>query len=500
MIGARDRLWIAAKKLAMRKRWMAFTLFSLSLGLTVFTATTSMAEGVRAAFVGTMELMTRKVPPDNVRILPRDPKAPTTAGAKEHAITSGQCSRIATLPGVEAVSTQLVVKNVKLGIELETLDPVMTLTGMEDAFLARFVPPGRKLWERPDRVPVVMGRYVLQSQFDPKAERFRVRRGFAPGAFVGREIELVLGANANIESGFKEEYRDGRKRIGRSTPQERMSRQSEQFRYLRNQYDMNIFQRALKLKAVIAGVGDTDTCMIPMSVARDAHRWLVDRESLANRRAATSGRSAVASEVPGEAVVWALARTVDDVGRVADGVKALGLHPIHRGTMMKDAMEDFSSAMTVVRMIFYGIGAVIFGVSCLFVWSTMSKVIADSRREIGVFRAVGATRRDVLSIFLLQATLLGLGGALLGVACGFGVAAGISRAVLAYVRGQDLSWDVEQYGFEAEDVLPAALYSVDPMAVGLMIAGAVVASLMAGLVPAWRAARMDPVAALQRRE
>lgn len=496
MIGARDRLWIAAKKLLLRKRWMAFTLFSLSLGLTVFTATTSLAEGIRAAFVSSMELMVRKVPADHVRVEPRDPRAPHTAGAKEELITGAQRSRIATLPGVEAVSVQLVVKHVKLGLELQTADPVMTLTGMEDAFLERFAPAGQRLWERPGRVPVVMGRYLLQSQYDAKNERFRVRRTFAEREVIGREVDLVFGANANIDSGFKEEYRDGKKRFVRSTPEERMSRRSEQFRYLRNRYDMNIFQRALKLKAVIAGVGDFDQCLIPLSVARDAHRWLRDRELLASKHPDDPEKE----RADGQPVVWALARTTADVPRVAEAIKALGLHPTHRGTMMRDALEEFSSAMMVARLIFYGIGAVIFGVSCLFVWSTMSKVIADSRREIGVFRAVGATRRDVLSIFMLQATLLGLGGALLGVACGFCVAAGISRAVLRYARGQDLAWDVEQYGFEAEDVLPAALYSVDPMAVGLMIAGAVAASLVAGLVPAWRAANMDPVAALQRRE
>lgn len=72
--------------------------------------------------------------------------------------------------------------------------------------------------------------------------------------------------------------------------------------------------------------------------------------------------------------------------------------------------------------------------------------------------------------------------------------------VLHLVAKQELNWNVEEFGFVTEDVLPAALYSVDPVAVGMMILGAVLASIVAGLVPAWRAANMDPVAALQGRD
>ena len=495
MIGPRDRLWIAAKKLMLRKRWMLFTLFSLSLGLTVFTATTSLGEGVRTAFVNTIQLVVRRVPEDNIKIEPRDPKAPRTQGVHDQPITNADLAKIAAMPGIEAVSTMEVVTPVKLGLELDTADPITQVTGMEDAFLARFVPPGHGLWDAKDRIPIVVGRYLLQSRYDPVSQRFRVRHDLTDASFLGRELEITVGANV-IESRFREDYREGKRRIVPTTREEQASRRAEQYRYLRNRYDLNIYQRALKLKARIVGLADSEHVLIPMSVAKDFSAWLKNREALALKQAEPGAKP----PFEGHRQVWALARTPGDVPAAAAAIKAAGWHPTHRGSMTADAMEEFRSVMKVVSLIFYGIGAVIFAVSCLFVWSTMSRVISDSRREIGVFRAVGATRRDVLSIFLLQAILLGVAGAALGVVSGFGLAAGISKGVLHYAAKQDLHWDVEEYGFEAEDVLPARLYSVDPLACAAMILGAVLASLIAGVVPAWRAANMDPVAALQRRE
>lgn len=493
MIKPRDRLWIAGKKLLLRKRWMLFTLFSISLGLTVFTATTSLAEGVRGAFVNTVELVARRVPEDNIMVEPRDPKAPRTPGALERLLTGADLSRIATMPGVESVSPMEVVNPVRLSLPLETADPVSSLTGMEDAFLQRFVLVGQ-LWDAPGRVPVVMGRFLLQSYYDDASQRFRVRRGFTDAQVLGRDVEITVGANV-VEVMFRDDFKDGKRRRVRTTREERATRLAEQYRYLRNRYDMNIYRRALKLKGRIVGVGDFDHCLIPITVARDAVAWLHGREALASRQPGETR-----TETGSHRHVWVLARGAAEVAVAAAAIKAAGFHPTHRNSMTAEHMEEFGAVMKVVRLIFYGIGSVIFAVSCLFVWATMSRVIADSRREIGVFRAVGATRRDVLSIFLLQAMLLGAGGAALGVCSGFGLAAAISRGVLYLATRAELNWDVENYGLETEDVMPAALYSVDPLAVGLMVLGAVLASMLAGLVPAWRAANMDPVAALQRRD
>lgn len=494
MMTRRDRLWIAGKKLTLRKRWMFFTLFSLSLGLTVFTATTSLAEGVRAAFVNTIELVARRVPEDHLKVTVRDPRKPRTPGVKDAVLDSAAVTRLTTLPGVDAVSPALEVTPVQLSLPLETAEPMFTVRGMEEAFLERLMPRGSRLADLHGRVPIVIGRYLLQSRYDEQAQGFRMRRGVSDASFIGRDLDLTVGANVP-EMPFREDYKDGKRRIVRTTREERATRVAEQYRYLRNRYDMNIYQRALRLKARIVAIGTSDQCLIPLPVARDLKAWLQARETLSNH--APEEREDETERFP---FVWLLARDAAHVPAVAAAVKEAGFHATHRSSIMQEQLDEFGAAMKVVRMIFYAVGGVIFLISCLFVWTTMSRVISDSRREIGVFRAVGATRRDVLSIFLLQAALLGAAGAILGVMSGFGAAAGISKLVLHLVRQQDLQWSVEEYGFDADDVLPAVLHSVDPVAVGLMVLGAVIASIVAGLVPAWRAANMDPVAALQRRD
>jgi hypothetical protein len=502
-----DRLWIASKKLTVRKRWVAFTLFSLSLGLVVFTATTSLAEGVRAAFFNTVLLAVRKFPADSIRVDHRNPRIARIVPPREVYIRDEEMKKISGLSGVEAVTERVVVSPIRIGLAIETMDGANTVHGMADEFLARFLPPGRRLWEDPGRVPLIVNRTMLASRYDAAAQRFRVVSDLPLARELGRDVDLWIGYNGAVEGEFKEEYDEGRRKILRCSRDEVELRRAQHYRYLAARFDMNIYQRALRLRARVVGIADIETSLIPLSVARSAATWLRCREQLASRTGTGSSRPDADGDEPrgrandrGHQSVWVLVERDRPLAPVMAAIRVLGFHPVSRDSMVSEAMEEFASAVKVVRAIFYGIGLAIFALASLFVWTTMSKVIGDSRREIGVFRAVGATRRDILSIFVLQALMLGVAGSLIGVALGFGIARMVSRAVLVHVRHQDLFWPLEGYGLEAEDVLPPALYAVDPLATAAMIAGAVVASVAAGLVPAWRAANMDPVAALQRRE
>jgi putative ABC transport system permease protein len=110
--------------------------------------------------------------------------------------------------------------------------------------------------------------------------------------------------------------------------------------------------------------------------------------------------------------------------------------------------------------------------------------ILERTREIGIMKAVGGTRRHVAGIFLVEASGIGLLGGGAGIFGGW--AMGLIGNAIA-------TWYAHQRGMSRE---------VAPFEVSLWLgAGALVFSVLvsiaAGLYPAWRAARLDPVVALR---
>ena len=147
----------------------------------------------------------------------------------------------------------------------------------------------------------------------------------------------------------------------------------------------------------------------------------------------------------------------------------------HRGFMLDADIGLRIGFTTVERLLSALIGAV--GAISLFVGgmgvtSVMLVSVAERTREIGIRMATGARRRDILRQFLLEAVAVTFAGGVLGAALGF----------------------ASRFAFEAFDV-PAGL---SPWFVAAALGCAVGTGLAAGIVPARRAAGLDPVAALAR--
>ncbi|TMD93684.1 MAG: FtsX-like permease family protein [Chloroflexi bacterium] len=103
--------------------------------------------------------------------------------------------------------------------------------------------------------------------------------------------------------------------------------------------------------------------------------------------------------------------------------------------------------------------------------------VAERVREIGLKKAVGATTTNVMREFLIEATLIGLIGGLLGYGLGVLVVA------------------IRNVFFPAAD--GSTLFLITPALTALAIGFATVLGAVAGVLPAWRAARLDPVIALR---
>jgi predicted permease len=141
-----------------------------------------------------------------------------------------------------------------------------------------------------------------------------------------------------------------------------------------------------------------------------------------------------------------------------------------------ETVEQFLSASIAQQrfsaLIFGIFGAVAMALACVGIYGVLSYSVAQRKREIGVRMALGAARRDVLGLVVGQAMLL----ALAGVATGLGAAFALTR------------------------LMKSLLFSVsatDPMTFGLVALLLVAVSLLAALVPARRATKVDPLVALR---
>ena len=157
------------------------------------------------------------------------------------------------------------------------------------------------------------------------------------------------------------------------------------------------------------------------------------------------------------------------------------------------ALNDF---FTTMRLLLGGIGGIALIVAAFGIANTMSMAILERTKEIGVMKAIGARDSDVLTVFLVEAALVGLFGGVVGVLISFGLQNLINDA-LAQSAG-------ESAGGGGLIFLPFDLSRVDgqllviPPELPLFIIGvATGVGLLAGLWPAVRAARLLPVIALR---
>lgn len=166
------------------------------------------------------------------------------------------------------------------------------------------------------------------------------------------------------------------------------------------------------------------------------------------------------------------------VSEVAAGVRGLGFQ-----TPGLEVAKQVSQAVGWVQAALALFGGAVLLVAGVGIFTGLSLQVREEEPTIGLYRAVGASRRDILALYLARAGLLGLCGALVGLALGVFVGAWISEGLKALA------------GAGAADLRlfhPTLLSTLGASTFGVLTA------LTAGLLPAGRAAGLAPAEALRR--
>ena len=155
---------------------------------------------------------------------------------------------------------------------------------------------------------------------------------------------------------------------------------------------------------------------------------------------------------------------------------------------LKDAFEEFDSIEEgkIISKIFDamdvflgGVGIVTLGLGAVGIINIMLVSVTERTREIGVLKAIGATKRSILAQFFWEGLLLtGVSGVI-----GIVVSAGFMSLLQSLLTGKMPGWD------------PPRLV---PWSAGLALGSLVICGVVAGLYPASKAANMDPIEALRR--
>jgi len=178
---------------------------------------------------------------------------------------------------------------------------------------------------------------------------------------------------------------------------------------------------------------------------------------------------------------------VEDVRQVldiTDQITALG----YQAYTPQSFVQGINSFYVILQVIFGGVGAIALLVAAIGIANTMTMAILERTREIGLMKAVGATNRDVLSVFLGEAAGIGFVGGLGGVLLGWSGGQVLNVLAMAYLAGQS----AQQGGLPPT----VAVYTPAWLPIFTLVFATVI-GLLSGVYPALRAATLVPVNALK---
>jgi putative ABC transport system permease protein len=250
----------------------------------------------------------------------------------------------------------------------------------------------------------------------------------------------------------------------------------QQLQMVVSKYDDQGNETRKNLSMRVGGVlketrGESDwSVYMPLEQVKALNEWAMNRRINYNK----DGYSQVVVKVSDVDQVIDITQQITDMG--------------YQAFTPQSFVQGINNFYKILQVIFGGVGAIALLVAAIGIANTMAMSILERTREIGLMKAVGATNRDVLAIFLGEAAGIGFIGGLGGIIIGWLAGQGLNVIAIVYLANQ-----AGQQGGLPPSV---AVYTPYWLPLFALIFSTII-GMISGLYPALRAATMIPVLALK---
>jgi putative ABC transport system permease protein len=353
-------------------------------------------------------------------------------GSSPKLLTNSALDELRAIPGVEFVVPREYLMAGGM-IKYQKLEAGVNIIGVDTADLSSLGIEASQGDTTLARGAVVIGVMVPQNFYDPHA-----RPGQEPPArpdLIDQQIQMVV-------SKWDEQGNETRKNL------------------------------SLRVTGILKETrGESDwTVYMPLEQVKLINEWSQNRRINYNKE--------------GYSQVMVKVSDVDQVLDISDQITQMGFQAF----TPQSFVQGINNFYKILQIIFGGVGAIALLVAAIGIANTMAMSILERTREIGLMKAVGATNRDVLAIFLGEAAGIGFLGGLGGVIVGWLAGQAINIVAIVYLAGQ-----ASQQGGVPPSV---AVYTPVWLPVFALIFSTFI-GMLSGLYPALRAATMIPVLALK---
>lgn len=172
------------------------------------------------------------------------------------------------------------------------------------------------------------------------------------------------------------------------------------------------------------------------------------------------------------------ASNIDDVSNITDSVKKIGYY----SSSYYDMVKRVKNAFNIIKVILAVLGLIVLFVAAVGTVNTMTMVIYERTKSIGIMKSIGANRNNIHSVFLSQAGIIGFIGGIMGLIFSSMNVAIINFALKVYLKSQKITQTIN---------------ITMPLWLILGTLGfSIVICIIAGIYPSRKASKMDPVEAL----
>jgi putative ABC transport system permease protein len=453
-VTTRDLLYLVWSNLRRMKARVAMTAIGVVIGTASVIVLVSLAAGLQrnaTESVGSIGDLTE------INVFPgaflTSFGAPPGQAGEEAVLDDRTLDELGSVPGVIAVTPREQLMGGGM-LRLNRLTGGAQVVGIDPTQVEHLDFPLASGTDRLGRWQALVGARVAESFFDPRTGRSGVER---------RPAGVVVGGPPRQERA--------------QTEPPNLQGQRLQLVLDRMGDDGRPVERIVRLR--VAGVlkesgGQNDyTLYLALSDVLELNTWFTGQRLNPGRDGYTQALVKVASP--------------EQVTAIQQGILERGFYAYSAGS----ALQGINTLFLAIQGIFAGIGAIALLVAAFGIANTMTMAIYERTREIGLMKAVGATNRDVMSVFLAEAggigLLGGLGGVLLGVALG---------GAVNLVGGTYLAAQAVQGGASASDL--SFTLSHIPLWLPLFaVMFATLVGVVSGVYPAVRAASLSPITALK---